>query len=539
MTHQSTLREYLDVLRRRRWIVLIPIIVAPVLAVALTKLQKPTYSASAEVLLSRQGLAASLSNVADSSIYVDPARLLATQENIAETPQVAAAVLHAAHLKDRSPGAFLAQSSVAPKSIADVMVFTVQDPNPRLASRLATLYAQRYIYYANLLATRAIRSAKQVIDTKMADLEATGDTKSPVYQDLQTKDQQLTTMEVLQTGNASLLRAAGGAGEIRTSPLHAGLLGLLVGIVIGVGLAFLFDHLDTRVHNAAEVSQRLGLPLLARLPEPSRNLRRGNNLVMVEEPTSHEAEPFRVLLTNLEFVSHELKPRTIMITSAREGEGKSTTAANLAVTLARTGKRVALVDLDLRRPFLHEFLHIPPEPGLTTMAVGRATLEETLVPVALAPMPAAPPRPDAGAEGGGPTLHVLCAGAVPPNPGEFIRSRGVGRLIEHLAENYDSVIIDAAPLLGLGDSLVLIPRVDAVLLVARLELLRRPVLDELHRVLENTSATALGIIVTASEREHHAAGYGYAYGAYGYGYGDHQNGRVAVAGDETHEAKHR
>jgi Mrp family chromosome partitioning ATPase len=147
--------------------------------------------------------------------------------------------------------------------------------------------------------------------------------------------------------------------------------------------------LDSRIHTAGEVSDRLGLPLLARLPEPSRNLRRGNDLVMVQEPTSHEAEPYRVLLSNLEFVSHEVKPRSIMVTSAREGEGKSTTAANLAVTLARTGKRVALVDLDLRRPFLHEFFHVPPEAGLTTMAVGRASLQDALVPVALSSRPPA------------------------------------------------------------------------------------------------------------------------------------------------------
>jgi Mrp family chromosome partitioning ATPase len=372
----------------------------------------------------------------------------------------------------------------------------------------------------------------------MAILEAEGETKSPAYQDLQTKDQQLVTAEALQTGNASLLRPADGAGKVQSSALRNGLLGLLVGIVLGVGLAFLRDHLDTRVRNAGEVSQRLGLPLLARLPGPPRNLRRGNNLVMVEEPTSHAAEPFRVLLTNLEFVSHEVNPRTIMVTSAREGEGKSTTAANLAVTLARTGKRVALVDLDLRRPFLHEFFHIPPEPGLTTMAVGRATLEDALVPVALAPLPAALRRPDADEDGGGPALHVLCAGAIPPNPGEFIRSRGVGRLIEHLSENYDNVVIDAAPLLGLGDSLVLIPRVDAVLLVARLELLRRPMLDELHRVLENTSATALGIIVTAAEREHSAYGYGYRYSDYAYGYSDERNGRPGVE-DEVKQGSER
>jgi len=123
-------------------------------------------------------------------------------------------------------------------------------------------------------------------------------------------------------------------------------------------------------------------------------------------------------------------------------------------------------------------------------------------------------------------LEVLCSGRMPPNPGEFIRSRGVGRLIAHLSEVFDTVIVDAAPLLGLGDSLALIPRVDAIVLVARLELLRRPTLDELHRVLDGSGATALGIVVTAAHREGDSEAYGY--GSYGYGYSKAARATVEV-----------
>lgn len=526
-TYTSTLRDYLNVLRRRRWVVLVAVVVVPAGAIALSLLQAPRYEASAEVLLSRQSLANSLSNVVDPTYTIDPQRLVDTQTTVAESPQIAAAVIAAAHLKHVTPQQFLDASSVAAQTGADVLVFRVSDRHPAVAAQLATLYAQQYLVYANDLSTRAIKSARQEVEAKIATLEATGHSRSGYYADLLSKDQQLATYEALQTGNATLIKSADGASKTQPTPLRDGLLGLLVGVVLGLGLAFLRDHLDTRIRSASEVSQRLGLPLLARLPEPPRSLRKNKQIVMVDQPTSHHAEPFRVLATNLEFVSHELQPRTIMVTSACQGEGKSTTAANLAVTIARTGKRVALVDLDLRRPFVHELFHVPPEPGLTTMALGHSTLEDALVSVPVGGGVATTSH-------GGPDtvavenqLQVLCSGRVPPNPGEFIRSRGVGRLIMHLSEVFDTVILDAAPLLGLGDSLALIPRVDAVVLVAQLELLRRPTLDELQRVLEGSAANALGIVVTAAQREDAGEAYGYGNG-YGYGYGPSKNGRAAA-----------
>jgi Mrp family chromosome partitioning ATPase len=170
---------------------------------------------------------------------------------------------------------------------------------------------------------------------------------------------------------------------------------------------------------------------------------------------------------------------------------------------------------------VHELFHVPAEPGLTTMALGHVTLEDALVSVPVGGV-AVMSRPGSGVAANENQLEVLCSGQMPPNPGEFIRSRGVGRLLLHLSEVFDTVVVDAAPLLGLGDSLALIPRVDAVVLVARLELLRRQTLDELHRVLVGSGASALGIVVTAAHRDGEGEAYGYG-GTYGYGYS--RNGR--------------
>ena len=164
------------------------------------------------------------------------------------------------------------------------------------------------------------------------------------------KEQRLRTIQALQASNSFVVQPARGASQVQPRPFRAGLLGLLVGLVLGLGLAFLREALDTRVRTAEEVSEALDMTLLARLPTPPKRLTSKDSLVMLEAPRSKESEAFRMLRTNLEFTNLEHGARVIMVTSALESEGKSTTASNLALALARSGRHVALADLDLRRP---------------------------------------------------------------------------------------------------------------------------------------------------------------------------------------------
>lgn len=173
-TYTSTLRDYLNVLRRRRVVVLLAVVVVPAGAVSLSMLQPARYSACANVLLSRQSLANSLSNVADPIYTIDPQRLVDTQMNVAQSPQIASAVLAAAHAKHRTPKQFLDSSSVSAKADTDVLVFCDSEGTAAAASQLATLYAKQYIVYANELSTRAIKSARQEVEAKLATLESPG-----------------------------------------------------------------------------------------------------------------------------------------------------------------------------------------------------------------------------------------------------------------------------------------------------------------------------------------------------------------------------
>jgi Mrp family chromosome partitioning ATPase/capsular polysaccharide biosynthesis protein len=509
MHEESSLRDYLAVLGRRRWLVLLGLIVVPAVAVALSLMQNPKYEASAEVLLSRQNLATLLNNVNDQSLTGDPARLAQTQADLAQVPEVARRALALTHVKNLTPAEFLGQSSVSAKSDADLLVFRVRERYPSSAARLATAYARSYIRYRAQLDTVAIVRARRGLQARISSLEASGDRASALYASLIDKEQQLATMEALQTSNASLIKPAQSAHKIQPRPVRNGVLGLALGLLLGIGLAFLREALDTRVRTAESVSRRLGLPILAQIPPPPRSLRSSDRLAMLEGPETIYSEPFRILRTNLELIDPDHPARSIMVTSAVEGEGKSTTAANLAVAIARSGREVILVDLDFRHPYLTTFFPDTGPLGLTDIALGRTTTGEALAPVLLAPETRPAGAASNGSSSNASTLRVLGAGTLPPNPGEFIASQAVDRVLADLRERADLVLIDSAPILGIGDALALASKVDALVLVTRLNLLRRPMFHELERTLGRCQARPLGLVITGATA---TDTYGYAYG---------------------------
>ena len=501
-----TLAHYLRVLRRGWWIIAVTVVVTTATAVGLSLRQQHLYRASAAVLLSSsQNLASALSNVAVPSS--DPQRVAATQASLARVPTVARRTLAALGLRDRTPEQFLDRSSVSASSTADLLTFSVTDPSRELATRLATAYAREYTSYRRQLDTGTLTRARQQVAKQLKLLASEGKRNSGLYDSLVEKDQQLATLQVLQTSNASVVRTADHASQVQPSTMRNGLLGLVLGLLLGVGLAFAREALDTRVRSAEELHERLGLPLLARLPEPPRRLRNEDRLVMLEAPEARDAEPFRILAVNVELANMERGARSIMITSALEGEGKSTTVANLAVALARSERKVIVADLDFRNPYLHRCFRVQHRPGITQVALGTATLDEALAPI---------PLRDLGSNDGGAhdvvherpargRLEVLTAGPAPPNAGEFAQSRALADILAQLVERADLVLVDAPPLLGVGDAVALSGQVDVLLVVSRLTVVRTPVVNELRGVLSRCLAPAIGLVATGTEP---LAGYG-------------------------------
>src|SRR6266516_2116201 len=258
--HASTLRDYLNVVRRRKWIILQAIILVPLAAVAFSLQQQKKFESSAQVVLSRQNLANSLTGTQDSTQFVQADRLAQTQADVARVPTILPRVLHRLDIRNRSVGTLHANSSVDARQNADLLDFKVVDPDPTLASQLATEYAREFTIYRRQLDTASLQRARSSVQKRIDELELANATKGALYASLIERDQQLATMEALQTSNAFVVQDATGATQVQPRPVRNGILGLALGLVLGLGLAFLWEALDTRVRSAEEVGERLGSP---------------------------------------------------------------------------------------------------------------------------------------------------------------------------------------------------------------------------------------------------------------------------------------
>jgi len=517
----AMLADYLATARRRKWIIVIPLLLVPAIAYWLSQGERPLYQASAEIYVKRADIAAAVADVTDPTLQVDPVRYLKTEAELARDPEIARRTAAATRLP-MSPEDILGSLNVTPHADADLLDVAVTDANSHNAVVLANAYADEFTKFQTERDTARINEALKSVSAKIKSLRAHGvSIDSPAYGALLENQTKLETNGKLLADNMQVLEPAESADKVSPNPRRDAILGVLFGGVLGIGLAFAAEALDKRVRSEGEIGEALGLPLLGRLPRPARRLRKANKLVMLTEPRSIAAEPVRALRTNIEFANIERDARTIMISSSVQREGKSTTIANLAVALARAGRRVALVDLDLRRPYLHRFLGLKPVPGVADVVVGRADLDEALRVVPVAGASATRSRNGAATEpltrrsssnGHGEVqavLHVLPAGTIPPDAGELVGTEALGDLLKTLRGQFDFVLIDAPPLLVVGDAMSLSAKVDAMVVITRLKVVHRGMLQEIARILEACPAEKFGYVVAGAEL---GEGYGYAYG---------------------------
>lgn len=262
---------------------------------------------------------------------------------------------------------------------------------------------------------------------------------------------------------------------LQPRPTYNLVLGLVVGLASGVALSLALDALDRTVKSAEQAEAGAGAPVLGLLPK----FRRGApTIVTASDANDPMAEAYRTLRTSVRFLDPDHPLQVIAVTSPSAGEGKTTTAVNLAIALAQSGERVLLIDADLRRASVATTLGLEGANGVSTVVTRRAPLSSAL-------------QTWYG------QLTVLPSGALPPNPSEIVGSQSMGALLDEARKAFDIVIVDAPPVIPVTDAVVLSTQVDGVLLVARAGQTQRALLAEARRRLEGVGASVVGVVVNA------------------------------------------
>jgi polysaccharide biosynthesis transport protein len=307
---------------------------------------------------------------------------------------------------------------------------------------------------------------------------------------------------MLQMSNVRILdRAEPPEKPVAPRPIRALLLAIVFGLSSGVGLGFLLEYLDTTITTREHVEERLGIPLLGIIPRVERGESSVNapEMTVAAHPNSAAAECLRSIRTNLLFMSPEKPLRTILVTSCAPGEGKTTTAAALAETMADSGNRVLLVDADMRRPRLHKVFGISSRTGLSALILGEGSLDTAVVPTAVL------------------NLHVLSCGPVPPNPAELLHTEAFGRLLDEMSRHYDRVILDSPPAGVVADAVVISTRVDGTLMVVKAGQTSRGAAKRTTSALAAVQGRTLGVVLNDvdlasrnSASDYYSYGYSYS-----------------------------
>ena len=505
-----SLSDYVGVVWRRKWIALLVTVMVTAAAFGFSERQQKLYSATSQLVnTSASTTTVAGKNSSGNTWSTSHAPLLATLAG-------AQWVIHHAGLGKITPTQLLNETTIVPDANVDAIDFTVTDPTPAVSQQLANAWADYSGSYSNKVDSTGLRATiaglnqliaqgEEQITTNLAGKNPAlkGDTPLQIsqanarVQSAITSYQGTLNKKTAQLSNPGLQlnsRSSQSANKTQPKTARNALIGLVLGLILGVILAFLQDLLDTRIRTVDEVGRRLRLPLLASIPSRPRALRDQPVVLMsaqggAQMPT---AEAFRILKLNL---SSTLKRgmKVIMFTSASDDEGISTTIANLAVALARSGQHVVVVDGNMRRPALGGFFGLDDRTGVSDILSGHSQLSDALTIVDVSrdvPIDAG----SNGSGGGAGLLEVLPAGPIPADAAELLDSRAMTELLRELRTRADVVLVDAPPMLPVTDAMVLGTKVDAVVVVARARLASRPQLVALARALDACAAPRLGFV---------------------------------------------
>ncbi|MBW3641781.1 MAG: polysaccharide biosynthesis tyrosine autokinase [Actinobacteria bacterium] len=510
------LRDYFRVLWARKWLLVVATVVMVIAAFGFSARQDPVYEATAQFRI------------------IPPVNPIVTENARATqvSPETEIEVLQSAPVVNRVKeklGDTVPAITAESVSGTEFVKITGESGDPQSAAAIPNAYVDAYREHrsqqsADTLTPLRDRAQARYdeIQNEINDLTTQLNAISPVTQpqtyndllDRRSAAQALQTdarAEIDQLETQISLGITGGAQDYtpaevpkepsRPKPVRNAMLALPVGLIFGIGMVFLFEYLDDSIKSKDDLQRATGpgLPVLGLIPAVPWRDRAQAHVVSVENPTSPPSEAYRSLRTSVQFLGVDRPLHCLQMTSAAQGEGKTTTSTNLALMMARAGERpVVVVDCDLRRPRLHEFFGIPNDVGFTSVLMGKV------------PISAALQRFDDE-----PGLSVLVSGPIPSDPSELLASRRTAEVLASLRGDGALVLLDTPPVLPVTDALVVSKWVDALLLVTSAGQTTK---RQVHRAIEMLAQVDAPLVGTVLNRAPSgASGYGYGTG-YGTGY---------------------
>ncbi|WIB67961.1 polysaccharide biosynthesis tyrosine autokinase [Curtobacterium sp. MCBD17_035] len=449
------LRDYITVLRKGWMMILILALVGVAAAAGFSIAKTPQYAASAQVFVSTE-TSGSASDLAQGNTFTQ--QRVVTYSNLVSTPIVLLPVIAKLHLHMTAEQLASIVSADAPLNTT-LITINVTDPNPVQAANIANVTSS---------------SLTNVVQ----NIEATDANGQSTVKLTRVKEAQVPSKPVSPNVPVNIV------------------LGLLVGLALGVGVAVLRETLDNRVRTETDIERISTKPIIGGIAFDNKAATRP--LIVQADPRSPRAESFRTLRTNLQFLDLDGPARTFVMTSSVESEGKSTTVANLAIALDTAGYKVILIDADLRRPKVAQYMDVEGAAGLTDVLIGRADLDDVAQPW------------------GRGAMRVMPAGPIPPNPSELLGSRNMQLLIERLEQEYDYILFDAPPLLPVTDAAILSKKASGAIVAVASGKTHKAQLAGAASTLENVGAPIAGFVLTMMPTKGPGA---YGYGRYGYAYG--------------------
>jgi non-specific protein-tyrosine kinase len=501
------LRHYINLVRKWLWLIVLCTVLAGAAAYVLSRQQTPIYEATATVLINQARSATRGTEYADILSSERIARTYA--ELLQDWPVLQEAASQFGFEDDYQAMSEQYQLSVAVTPVRDTQLvkLSVEANNPEVAALVANTLPDVFMRINQERQRDRYEITRQELQTELSTVEeniaatqqvldSLGDADTPEisaqrsrlesalnryeasYISLLNSLEELRLAEVQTTDNIVLTTPAQvPENPIRPRSLFNALLAAMIGAMLAVGTAFLIEYLDDTIKNPDEVRDLVGLPTLGAVVALSGDSPQ-KRLVAQTDPRSPAAEAYRVLRTNLQFSSLDTPLRAIVVTSPGPGEGKSTTAANLALVMAQAGNSVLLLDADLRRPNVHRLFQLPNSTGLTTalLNIGHdldSSIQKT-------------PNPK---------LHALTTGPIPPNPAELLSSSRMQELIKQLQEQYDVLVIDSPPVLAVADATIISKQVDGLLMVLSAGETRADMLARAMEQLDSVNVRPLGVVL--------------------------------------------